>query len=75
VKVLTSADSFRRGDQIAYIVKRPDPRLKVQKDEVPRVGEVVMMNGKRCVVWNAYPMGDSEFAYWPDILVVTKDTP
>lgn len=75
MKSYTSIDSFSLPDGVAFVIRRANPRVGPTVDELPVAGDVVVINGMRYRVRKAAFSGDSEFNWWPEILIYGWRTP
>lgn len=70
MKTFKSTDFFSHTwTEKIFLVRRPDAKLPIAKDELPAKGEVVEMDGNLVTVERAMRIGDSAFGWWPEIAI------
>lgn len=55
-----------------FIIKRPDAYEPFKNGELPKAGSVVSIDGSDHTVRRASYSGDSEFKYYPHIVIETE---
>ncbi len=72
MKKYQADDMVLIGEHQMFVIKRPDPYAPTKKSELPKKGDTVLIDGAEKVVVKSHFMGDSEFKYYPDIVIFCK---
>lgn len=72
MKVFKSDDFHALPHVRMWLIKRPDAYIPRELSELPKIGDIVEIDGEKIVVKSADFTGDSEFKYYPHIVIFAE---